>query len=104
MLTPLDAKLERTHARSAGGERLDAADVLAVLTATDDDLEGVLARARDLRDAYLDRIGLPGVATYSRKVFIPLTYLCRYRCSYCTFVKMREEAGAEFRSLEEVVA
>ena len=29
--------------------------------------------------------GRPGVVTYSRKVFIPLTRLCRDRCHYCTF-------------------
>ena len=94
----------RTIARSRAGERLDEADVLAVLTCTDHDLAAVLALAREHRDAYLDRIGLPGTVTYSRKVFIPLTYMCRYRCSYCTFVKTREDAGAEFRSMDEVLA
>jgi len=83
---------------------LDRDAVLAVLRASDAELEPLLAEARDLRDSYLLRIGTPGTVTYSRKVFIPLTYLCRYRCSYCTFVKVREDAGAEFRSLDEVVA
>jgi FO synthase len=83
-------------------ESLTEAEVLAVLTASSEDLAPVAARARELRDAYLDRLGLPGVVTYSRKVFIPLTYLCRYRCSYCTFVRAKEDRGAEFRSLDEV--
>ncbi len=96
--------MARALARSRAGDAVEQADVLAVLTCTEDDLDHVLVRARESRDAYLDRIGLPGTVTYSRKVFIPLTYLCRYRCSYCTFVKMREEAGAEFRSIEEVLA
>jgi FO synthase len=94
----------RAVARSRAGERLDTDDVLAILTASDDDLEPVLELAREHRDAYLDRAGIPGSVTYSRKVFIPLTYLCRYRCSYCTFVKTREHAGAEFRSMDEVIA
>jgi FO synthase len=100
----LDSRLRQVFAKSSDDEPLDELDVEAVLRCRDDDLETVLTRARDLRDAYLGRIGLPAIATYSRKVFIPLTYLCRYRCSYCTFVKTREDAGAEFRSPEEVVA
>jgi FO synthase len=100
----VDTTLERVLVRGAAGERLAAGDVLAILAAADDDLPAILARARDLRDAYLERTGLPGTVTYSRKVFIPLTYLCRYRCSYCTFVTPRAEAGAEYRTLDEVMA
>ena len=37
--------------------------------------------------------GRPGVITYSRKVFIPLTRLCRDRCAYCTFVDRAGAAG-----------
>lgn len=96
--------LARAIARSRTDERLDEADVLAVLTAPDGVLDEVLAASRELRDGYLDRIGTPRTVTYSRKVFIPLTYMCRYRCSYCTFVKTREEPGAEFRSIDEVLA
>ena len=39
-----------------------------------------------MRDAGLAASGRPGVITYSRKVFIPLTTLCRDRCHYCIFV------------------
>ena len=38
-----------------------------------------------MRDAGLLAAGRPGVITYSRKVFIPVTRLCRDRCHYCTF-------------------
>lgn len=96
--------VESVLARSAAREGLEEGDVLAILTCSDGALGPVLERARELRDAYLDRIGLPGVVTYSRKVFIPLTYLCRYRCSYCTFVRTRETHGAEYRSMDEVLA
>ncbi len=99
---PMNGGVARALARSRSGETLTEADILAVLECTPDELADVLVRARELRDAYLDRIGLPAVVTYSRKVFIPLTYLCRYRCSYCTFVRTRETPGAEYRSLDEV--
>jgi FO synthase len=46
-----------------------------------------LARAASaLRDDGLERAGRPRVITYSRKVFVPLTTLCRDRCHYCIFV------------------
>jgi len=90
--------------RSRDHVPLDEADVLSVLASGDDELEEALTLAREHRDRYLDRIGTPGTVTYSRKVFVPLTYMCRYRCSYCTFVKTRETPGAEFRSMDEVLA
>ncbi len=42
--------------------------------------------------------------TYSRKVFIPLTQLCRDVCHYCTFAKAPKNLRAPYLSLEEVVA
>ena len=39
-----------------------------------------------VRDEGLAAAGRAGVVTYSRKVFVPLTTLCRDRCHYCTFV------------------
>lgn len=45
----------------------------------------------------------PRVVTYSRKVFIPLTNLCRDSCGYCTFVKKPWEAGAKTYTLDEVL-
>ena len=51
--------------------------------------------------------GRPGVVTYSRKVFIPLTRLCRDRCHYCTFVTtptlLAKEGQAPFLSADEVL-
>jgi FO synthase len=46
-----------------------------------------------------------GRVTYSRKVFIPLTRLCRDRCGYCTFVTVpgRLAPGSEFLSPDEVL-
>jgi len=42
--------------------------------------------------------------SYSRKVFIPLTNLCRDRCGYCTFVKQPGQCGAGYLSPDEVMA
>ena len=48
--------------------------------------------------------GRPGVVTYSRKVFIPLTRLCRDRCHYCTFATVPHRLPAAFLDRDEVVA
>ncbi len=58
----------------------------------------LLAEARRLRDE-----GRGRTVTYSRKVFIPLTTLCRDRCSYCTFAKP-PGAGGVYLEPEEVMA
>ena len=47
--------------------------------------------------------GRPGVVTYSRKVFIPLTRLCRDRCHYCTFVTVPGRLPAAYLSPDEVL-
>lgn len=58
----------------------------------------VLAEARRLRDE-----GYGRTVTYSRKVFIPLTTLCRDRCAYCTFAKP-PRAGGMYLEPDEVLA
>ena len=61
-----------------------------------------------VRDLGLAAAGRPGVVTYSPKVFVPLTRLCRDRCHYCTFVTVPGRlaaAGQEpFLSPDEVLA
>ena len=47
------------------------------------------AVAARVRDAGLVAAGRAGAVTYSPKVFIPVTRLCRDRCHYCTFVETR---------------
>ncbi len=70
---------------------MNAADVLG---ASPDDL---LAEARSIRDtAHGHRV------TYSPKVFIPLTMLCRDRCGYCTFAKPPARVEAPYLALDEV--
>ncbi|NOY54758.1 MAG: 7,8-didemethyl-8-hydroxy-5-deazariboflavin synthase CofG [Actinobacteria bacterium] len=61
-------------------------------------VEPLRREARRLRDA-----GKGRTITYSRKVFIPVTTLCRDRCTYCTFAKP-PGAGGEYMTPEEVLA
>src|SRR6476469_10428309 len=62
------------------------------------DLDRLAAAAALVRDAGLVAAGRPGVVTYSPKVFIPLTRLCRDRCHYCTFVETPAQATREGRA------
>ncbi|WP_411719613.1 7,8-didemethyl-8-hydroxy-5-deazariboflavin synthase CofG [Mycetocola sp.] len=57
-----------------------------LLGARDDEFDQLLALASASRDAGLAADRRSGIITYSRKVFIPLTTLCRDRCHYCIFV------------------
>lgn len=72
--------------RAESGERLTAGDAEALLSAPPAEFERILALASRMRDEGLAAAGRPGVISYSRKVFIPLTTLCRDRCHYCVFV------------------
>lgn len=49
-------------------------------------------------------VGRGLIVTYSRKVFIPLTQLCRDVCHYCTFAQAPRNVGAPYLSIDEVVA
>jgi FO synthase len=77
--------VRRALARVTDGEALDLDGATAALQARGEDLKVLLRHAQRVRDAGLETAGRPGVITYSRKVFIPLTRLCRDRCAYCTF-------------------
>lgn len=74
-----------------------------LLHARDEDLETLLEHASRVRDAGLRAAGRPGVITYSRKVFIPLTRLCRDRCGYCTFATAPHKLDSPFLSPDEVL-
>ncbi len=63
-----------------------------------------MGHAARVRDAGLAAAGRPGVITYSRKVFIPLTRLCRDRCAYCTFATVPGRLDEPFLSPDEVLA
>jgi FO synthase len=95
--------MRRALARVRDGEALDLDEATILLQARDDDLRALLDFAARVRDAGLAAAGRPGVITYSRKVFIPLTRLCRDRCGYCTFATVPGRLPAPFLSPDEVL-
>jgi FO synthase len=77
---------------------LPVEDAYRWIHASDDKLPELLSSAREVRDHFK-----PGVITYSRKVFIPLTNLCRDYCGYCTFRRDPGQPGAYTMTPEEVL-
>src|SRR5215467_10808940 len=102
---PAPNALRRALARARDGKALDIDEAAVLLHARGEQLTELLGYAARTRDAGLQSAGRPGVITYSRKVFIPLTRLCRDRCGYCTFVTVpgRLAPGAEYLSPDEVL-
>ena len=100
----MDSGLRRALARARDGKALDVDEATVLLGARGDALDLLLDAAGRVRDAGLAAAGRPGVITYSRKVFIPLTRLCRDRCHYCTFATVPGRLPAPYLSVDEVVA
>ncbi|OLC12072.1 MAG: 7,8-didemethyl-8-hydroxy-5-deazariboflavin synthase subunit CofG [Candidatus Rokubacteria bacterium 13_1_40CM_69_27] len=74
-------------------------EACALIEAPSDGLEDLLARAGELRDR-----GRGRRVTFSKKVFVPLTTLCRDYCGYCTFRRDPGEPGAHTMTPDEVAA
>lgn len=91
---PSASAVRRALRRATDGVTLDATEAETLLHARDEQLDTLCAAAARVRDAGLAAAGRPGVITYSRKVFIPLTRLCRDRCHYCTFVTVPGKLAA----------
>ena len=72
---------------------------LELIRCSDDELPELLAAARAAKERFK-----PGVITYSRKVFLPLTNLCRDYCGYCTFRRDPGDPGAHTMTPDEVLA
>ncbi|MEV6707333.1 bifunctional FO biosynthesis protein CofGH [Micromonospora wenchangensis] len=101
---PTPAAVRRALRRAATGRALDVDEAAALLTARGPELDELLRIAGEVRDAGLRDAGRPGVVTYSKKVFIPLTRLCRDRCHYCTFATVPHRLPAAFLETDEVLA
>ncbi|GAA4235784.1 bifunctional FO biosynthesis protein CofGH [Actinomadura meridiana] len=99
----MSSALRRALARARDGKTLDRSEATTLLGARGPQLDTLLAHAARVRDAGLDAAGRPGVITYSRKVFIPLTRLCRDRCGYCTFATVPHKLDAPYLSPDEVL-
>ncbi|MFF7816212.1 bifunctional FO biosynthesis protein CofGH [Streptomyces sp. NPDC007945] len=104
---PTRNAMRRALRRARDGVALDVGEAAVLLRARGEDLDELVAVAGRVRDAGLEAAGRPGVITYSKSVFIPLTRLCRDKCHYCTFVtvpgKLRREGHGMFLSPDEVL-
>ncbi len=102
------ALVSRSLARARRGASLDAGEAAALIGARGDDLAVLMGIAAGVRDRRIADDGRTGTITYSPKVFIPLTRLCRDRCHYCTFATtpghLRRAGEDPFLTLEAVRA
>ncbi|HEY3699485.1 MAG TPA: 5-amino-6-(D-ribitylamino)uracil--L-tyrosine 4-hydroxyphenyl transferase CofH, partial [Spongiibacteraceae bacterium] len=78
------------------GAALDAAQTLQL--AECDDTLHLMQIAAQLRDR-----GFRNVVTYSRKIFLPLTHLCRDVCHYCTFAQTPRHLDAPYMAIDAVI-
>ncbi len=90
-------EVDESLARAREGASVDRE--AALLIAEQAPLSALLAAATEIRAA-----GKGNVVSFSKKVFIPLTTLCRDYCSYCTFRKDPGQPGAHFMTPDEVLA
>jgi FO synthase len=100
---PSESAVRRALRRARDGVVLDVTEAAVLLAARGEQLDALLDAASTVRDAGLVDAGRPGVVTYSRKVFIPLTRLCQDRCHYCTFATVPHRLPAAFLERDEVL-
>jgi 7,8-didemethyl-8-hydroxy-5-deazariboflavin synthase CofG subunit len=81
------------------GVPISSQAALRLIRCNDEDLPALLARARSAKEQFK-----PGIITYSRKVFLPLTNLCRDYCGYCTFRRDPGDSGAHTMTPDEVLS
>jgi FO synthase len=98
-LRQLPSGLRRALARADAGKTLTSAEAAELLAARGPALRALMATAARIRDGAHGRR-----VTYSRKVFIPLTHLCRDACGYCTFAWPPKGDLPAFLSPDEVLA
>ena len=106
------AALRRVLRRARDGVTLNVDEAAIAMTARGVDLHDLCASAARVRDAGLESAGRRGPSgrlpvSYSRKVFIPVTHLCRDTCHYCTFVtvpgKLRASGRGMYLEPDEIV-
>jgi 7,8-didemethyl-8-hydroxy-5-deazariboflavin synthase CofG subunit len=92
------ADFQETLAKAIAGHDLLPQEGYRLIEATGSNLSALMLTASLVRDRHKRR-----TATYSRKVFIPLTNLCRQKCGYCTFAKTPGDPLAHTMSPDEVL-
>ena len=98
-LTGVRPHVRATIEAALDGERLDRDQALALADVRGAEHPALWAAAAQIRDR-----GHGPWVTYSPKVFIPLTNLCRDVCSYCTFAQDEDSPRAHTMSPDEVLA
>jgi FO synthase len=91
--------VRRALRRAENGKSLSLDEAGALMGSRGPALQALLGVASSLRD-----LGHGRTITYSRKVFIPLTMLCRDVCHYCTFAKPPAKLDRPFLTPEDVVS
>ncbi|MCZ6460128.1 MAG: 7,8-didemethyl-8-hydroxy-5-deazariboflavin synthase CofG, partial [Gammaproteobacteria bacterium] len=92
----MTALIEELRTQHKAGELPTHAQALALAEVTGTTMLAGLAA--ELRDQ-----GFANIVTYSRKVFIPLTHLCRDVCHYCTFAQVPRKVRAPYMALDEIL-
>ena len=98
----MPTEMQISEAAESGEHRAEGTtrgEALRRMEGPESELPELFAEARAARDCFK-----PGVITYSRKVFIPLTNLCRDYCGYCTFRRDPSQPGAHTMTPDEVLA
>jgi 7,8-didemethyl-8-hydroxy-5-deazariboflavin synthase CofG subunit len=95
----VNPEFEDLLGRALAGQPLSREDGYRLIQARASELPALMAAASVVRDRGRDR-----TVTYSRKVFIPLTNLCRQKCGYCTFSRRPEDPLAHTMTPDEVLA
>jgi FO synthase len=93
------SRLDELAARASAGRRLDDAEARALASLARRDPAPVLAAAAAKRDAATGPL-----VTFSKKVFIPLTKLCRDSCGYCTFAHPPRPGENAYLTIDEVLS
>src|SRR6202158_4671366 len=94
-----EAPLTTAAELAAASEPISRETACRLLRADDDIFPFLLTAAQVARACFK-----PAVITYSRKVFLPLTNLCRDYCGYCTFRRDPGDPGAHTMTPDEVLA
>ncbi len=99
MLTGGGPLLDEAISKAVAGFSLSEADALSLVSSGPDATREICTAAAAMRDQ-----GKGDIVTFSPKVFIPLTHLCRDFCGYCTFRKNPTQAGVDlFMTPEQVL-
>ena len=90
---------QETLTRVTEGKSISRREAYELIQSTDDDL--ILSCARKIRDTNNHNLK---IVTYSRKIFIDITNLCRDTCSYCTYKKDPYSEAARMMKPSEVIS